>query len=71
VLLEGVLLYWPARPFAGAIYLVVMAGYASGRLVLQFTRELSPGARRWTVAHTISAALLLAALAGFAIVWPR
>jgi phosphatidylglycerol:prolipoprotein diacylglycerol transferase len=52
-------------PFAGALFLVVMAGYAAGRLVLESTREQPPGTARFTVA------LIVLSLATVAARWPK
>jgi prolipoprotein diacylglyceryltransferase len=51
--------------------LLATAGYASGRLVLESAREPMLGARRITVHHMISLAMVAASLAVFVACWPR
>jgi phosphatidylglycerol:prolipoprotein diacylglycerol transferase len=57
--------------FPGALFLVIAAAYATGRLLLESTREVPPGARRFTAQHWISAALILFAAATLAARWTK
>jgi phosphatidylglycerol---prolipoprotein diacylglyceryl transferase len=61
---------WRWLPFPGAFFLLATAGYASGRLVLESAREPEPGARRFTVHHAISLAMVVASLAVLIACWP-
>jgi phosphatidylglycerol---prolipoprotein diacylglyceryl transferase len=53
-------------PFAGALFLTLLASYALGRFMLEFTREGSKRLGRLTVAQSFSAAFVLVALVAFA-----
>lgn len=67
VLLAVAALIWPRRSFPGAVFLIVAAGYALGRLGLESLRERAPSSSRFTIHHAISIALLVvcgSALAG-------
>jgi phosphatidylglycerol:prolipoprotein diacylglycerol transferase len=57
-------------PFSGALFLVVAAGYAGGRLVLESTRE-ETGANKLTIHHAISACVIVAALTALKTYWPH
>ncbi len=54
VLLSSSVVIWQRLPFPGALFLFVTAGYASGRLVLESSRELADTKRRFTIHHAIS-----------------
>jgi prolipoprotein diacylglyceryltransferase len=56
---------WHKLPFDGALFLFVASGYASGRLILESTRDLRRVGRKFTVHHAIS--LLIIALSVAAI----
>ncbi len=71
VLLVSAITLWRWLPFPGALFLVVTAGYASGRLVLESTREPLPGASRFTIHHGISVALIVVSLAALTARWPK
>jgi prolipoprotein diacylglyceryltransferase len=71
MLLVSAVLFWRWLPFPGALFLLVAAGYAAGRLILESTRELERGARRFTINHAISVVLIVVSLAALAINWPR
>jgi prolipoprotein diacylglyceryltransferase len=58
-------------PFPGALFLLVAAGYASGRLVFESTREPEPRARRITIGHAISAITVVLSCATLVARWPR
>jgi prolipoprotein diacylglyceryltransferase len=58
-------------PFPGALFWVVAAGYAAGRLVLESTREPRSGSGRFTVHHGVSVGLILLSVAALASRWPR
>ncbi len=71
VLLVSAISIWRWLPFPGALFLFVTAGYASGRLVLQSTRELYPGANRFTIHHAISVLMIMLSLAALTAHWPK
>ncbi|MBV8903284.1 MAG: prolipoprotein diacylglyceryl transferase [Acidobacteriia bacterium] len=56
-------------PFRGALFWVIAAGYAAGRLVLESTRESAAG--RFTVHHRVSAGLIVLSLAALLYEWPK
>jgi phosphatidylglycerol---prolipoprotein diacylglyceryl transferase len=58
-------------PFPGALFLVVAAGYACGRFLLEFTREREPGAAGVTWDHGISIVTLLASVTLFIFFWRK
>ena len=70
VLLAGAILARPRLPFAGALFWLVTAGYAVGRLWLESMREESVG-QRFTVQHGISVLLITLAIGVFAVGWPK
>jgi prolipoprotein diacylglyceryltransferase len=51
---------WQSLPFHGALFMFAAAGYASGRLLLESTRDGRRANGRFTVHHAIS--LLIIAL---------
>ncbi len=69
VLLVSAITVWRWLPFPGALILLVTAGYAAGRLVLESTREPHPGATRFTIHHAISVALIVLSLATLTVCW--
>ncbi len=71
VLLVSANTVWRWLPFPGALFLVVTAGYACGRLVLESTREPLSGASRFTIHHGISVALIVLSLAALTARWPK
>jgi len=54
---------WHSLPFAGALFIFVVAGYACGRLVLESLREHHISGQRFTIQHAISVLLIVASLA--------
>jgi phosphatidylglycerol:prolipoprotein diacylglycerol transferase len=58
-------------PFPGALFLLVAAGYAAGRLVLESTRESHAGVRRFTIHHAISLLTILSSLTAVIARWPK
>ena len=56
-------------PFPGAIFCLVLAGYALGRWYLESLREDETGGRDKTAMQVTSILLVIAALAGLALVW--
>lgn len=58
-------------PFPGALFLLVAAGYAAGRLVLESSRESPAGARRFTLHHAISVLMILSSLTALVARWPK
>ena len=70
VLLACAMTVWRWLPFPGASFLLFLAATASGRLLLESTREQQPGAARFTVNHAISVALILVSLATLTARWP-
>jgi prolipoprotein diacylglyceryltransferase len=71
VLLLGAIEVRRRLPFPGALFLVVAAAYATGRLLLESAREVLPGARRVTAQHWISAAVILFSAATLTARWKR
>ena len=71
VLLVCAITVWRWLPFPGALFLVVTAGYASGRLLLESTREPLSGASRFTIHHGISVVLIVLSLAALTARWPK
>ena len=71
VLLVGAMTVRRLLPFPGALFLLVSAGYAAGRLPLESAREAEPGSAGITVYHVLSAAILLSSLATLAVWWPK
>jgi phosphatidylglycerol:prolipoprotein diacylglycerol transferase len=62
---------WRWMPFPGALFLLVSAGYACGRLVLESTRDYSPTARKFTIHHAISVAMIMFSFFVLTARWPR
>ena len=58
-------------PFRGALFLVVAAGYACGRFLLEFTREREPDAPGFTWDHGISLITLLASVTLLLFFWRK
>lgn len=73
VLLVSGLSVWGRLPFAGALFLLVVAGYAAGRMVLESLREpkAGAGANRFTLHHALSAMMMLLSLAVLTARWPK
>jgi prolipoprotein diacylglyceryltransferase len=63
ILLVSAIAVWPTLPFDGALFLFVSAGYASGRLLLESTRNASRNGLRFTLHHAISLLIIAASLA--------
>jgi phosphatidylglycerol:prolipoprotein diacylglycerol transferase len=61
---------WRWAPFPGALFLAVMAGYATGRLVLESTRDQTR-AGGITAGHVISAVMVVSAMGTLVVMWPR
>jgi prolipoprotein diacylglyceryltransferase len=62
---------WRWLPFPGALFLLVLTGYALGRLAFESTRELRHGASRFTIHHAISVLLIVVSLVGLTTRWPK
>jgi prolipoprotein diacylglyceryl transferase len=58
-----------AAPFPGAIFCLVLAGYAAGRWVLESMRDDETGGWDKMTMQATSALLVLAALIGLAFIW--
>jgi phosphatidylglycerol:prolipoprotein diacylglycerol transferase len=71
VLLVSAVLVWRWLPFPGALFSLVTAGYAAGRLALESTREPEFGAASFTINHGISAAMIVFSLAALTARWPK
>lgn len=63
VLLAVSIVIWPRLPFGGALFLFVVAGYATGRLALESARDLPAESRRFTVHHAISLLIIVLSVA--------
>ena len=57
--------------FRGALFLLIAAGYAFGRLVLEFLREREPGAGRFSLGQAVSVVILAGSIAVLLLRWPR
>jgi phosphatidylglycerol:prolipoprotein diacylglycerol transferase len=68
-LLVAATMLWPSRAFPGAIALIVLAGYGSGRLVLEATREERSYIRSLNVHRTLSASIAVIAFAALIAFW--
>jgi phosphatidylglycerol---prolipoprotein diacylglyceryl transferase len=71
VLLLSAIVAWRWMPFPGALFLWVSGGYAGGRLFLESTRETVAGARKFTIHHGISVALILFSVGLLAARWTK
>jgi phosphatidylglycerol:prolipoprotein diacylglycerol transferase len=74
LLLLGALMLWPRLPFAGALFLYLMAGYGLGRLLIEPTRAEhdTVGPRGLLALHSlISLALIAIALGALTLAWTR
>jgi phosphatidylglycerol:prolipoprotein diacylglycerol transferase len=71
VLLTFAIVFWPRMPFPGSLFLVITAGYAAGRLVLESLREQSSDAGRFNFYHHFSLVLIVLSLATLTASWPR
>ena len=70
VLLAGLALMWPSRPFEGAVFLTGVVGYAAARLVIEPLREDTDRLGPIRVHSAISAGLVAASLSAMAALWP-
>jgi phosphatidylglycerol:prolipoprotein diacylglycerol transferase len=59
-----------SMPFPGALFLLILAGYAGGRLLLEFTREQTP-IGRITMNHAISLGLIMFSVAVLSVEWTK
>jgi phosphatidylglycerol:prolipoprotein diacylglycerol transferase len=71
VLLLTALVVWRSLPFPGALFVVIAAGYAVGRLALESTRAQPAGSGRFTIHHVISVLMIVSSLAVLAARWPK
>jgi prolipoprotein diacylglyceryltransferase len=55
----------------GALFWIVAAGYATGRVVLESTREPQSGAGRFTIHHGVSIAVILLSAVALGFSWPK
>jgi prolipoprotein diacylglyceryl transferase len=69
VLFGAALALRDAAPFPGAIFCLVLAGYAAGRWVLESLRDDETGGWDKMTMQATSALLVLAALIGLAFIW--
>ena len=63
VLLAVSIMLWPRLAFGGALFLLVVAGYATGRLALESARDLPAESRGFTVHHVISLLIIVLSVA--------
>jgi phosphatidylglycerol:prolipoprotein diacylglycerol transferase len=56
-------------PFRGALFLLIAAGYASGRLVMEFARERERKTVGFSLAHVISLVITLLSVSTLTIYW--
>jgi phosphatidylglycerol---prolipoprotein diacylglyceryl transferase len=71
ILLVSAIAVWQWLPFPGALFLLLTASYASGRLALIATRERHPGAARFAIHYGVSVALIVVSLAALTARWPK
>jgi phosphatidylglycerol:prolipoprotein diacylglycerol transferase len=71
VLLVSAIAAWRGLPFPGALFLMVTAVYASGRLVLLSTLEPRLRAYRLTIHRAISVLMIVLSLAALTARWPK
>lgn len=70
VLLLGALVLWGRRPFVGALFLFLLAGYGLGRCWMERTRAQRDTAAGLALHTAISAGLVGIAAVGFIVAWP-
>ena len=68
VLLTVAVVVWPRLPFPGALFILVSAGYAGGRLLMESTRV---AARRFTLHHAISLLIIALSVAALTVGGPE
>ena len=56
-------------PFPGALFLLMSAGYAGGRLLMEFARERKPSKAGFTLAQVISLVICLMSVSTLTIYW--
>lgn len=71
VLLLAAIALWRWLPYSGSLFLLVTAGYGCGRVLLESTREPISPARRLTIHHGISIAMIVLSLTTLAAHWPK
>ena len=71
ILLVFAIAVWRWLPFPGALFLIVIACYASGRLVLATARERHPGTSGFTLRHGIPVIMIMLSLAVLMASWPK
>jgi len=71
VLLIGAIVIWHQMPFQGALFLLALAGYSTGRFWLEFTRESQDRVGKIQLYQTTSLVLVVLSLMTFFVVWPR
>lgn len=64
-------IYWTARPFDGALFLVALAIYGAARLPLGVTRESLDRLGKVNIYGAISGVLLIGSIVILAIIWSR
>ena len=69
VLLGVSMAIWRQTPFPGALFLLIMLGYASARLLLELARERRNSGRQFRVAYALSVIFVVISLSTLAIQW--
>jgi phosphatidylglycerol---prolipoprotein diacylglyceryl transferase len=69
LLLVCAIFIWPSRPFAGAVFLVVVLGYSGVRFFTEFARERRPGAGVFRIAHAVSCVAFVSSAAALLLYW--
>ena len=69
ILLIGATLVAGRMPFAGALFMSMLAAYAAGRFLIDFARDAPPKFGRLTLAQTFSAGFVLLSLTFILVVW--
>jgi len=70
-LLVSAIWMWPLRPFPGALFLFIVAGYAFGRLFMESMRERRPGIHGFTIHHALSLCMIMVSVAVLTARWPK
>lgn len=68
-LLVGAVALWQQMPFRGALFLYALAGYGTGRFLLEWTRESRERVGKILLHQAISAVLVLVSLITLFIAW--
>jgi len=71
VVLAGAIALWQVVPFSGALFLYTVAAYATGRIVLESTRQEQDSLLQFRLHRMLSAAFVASSAVAFGIAWLR